>query len=423
MPEEAILRDLPDPTNLLLARLDNWAATVRNFEDYVDAHILLQKSISTGLEKARKIAGESPHFESPNDLPPGPLGASLQHLRTNTDTVINKSSETELALKKSVLPPLQTLRADIDKHIKGLKASSLKQAKDVEKARSATLSAIEALGTHASSFSIAAASNRHEYRNDPYVLYRLALNAIDDQLAKENAHSDALIFTEKNLQSLEAHLVQVFQQASHLFAQTITAFHSLAAESYSDTAASFAAIPPDAEWADFATKNAAHLVPYDRPKRQIANVSFHNDTHPATIPVIEGMLSRKEGKLLKSWTPGYYVLTPSHFLLQYASNNYVQHPAPDFAVYLPDAIVSEVQTKDSGKFKFTVQAKDGTKAVGLTTKTFSFRANSLKEVEEWQRAMAGAGKAPAQTPTQPPVASQPPVAPSVASQLENTHIN
>lgn len=413
--EEAILRDVPDPTNLLLARLENWSSTVRNFEDYVEAHIALQKSTTAGLEKARKIAGESPHFEAtagrPGDLspvsssvypsqqastapqhgtPPSSIGDALEDLRTKTDVLINKSVETEQSLKQAVLPPLNTIRNDIDKHIKGLKSTGVKQSKEVEKAKSATLQAIESLGTHAASFNIAAGTARHEYRYDPYVLYRQTLHALDDQLAKENAQADALIFTEKNLQSLEAHLIQVLQQATHLFAQSMAAYHSTATEAYLGVAAGFAAVPPETEWNNFYARNIHQLVAYDRPKRQISNIAFNNDTHPATKPVIEGMLSRKEGKLLKSWTPGYYVLTPSHFLLQFASNNYVQDPSPEFALYMRDAVVSDIVAKDSGKYKFTVQGKDGTRTVGLTTKTYSFKANSLSEIEEWHRAFVAA---------------------------------
>lgn len=407
--EEAIIRNIADPTSLLLSRLENWALAVRNLENYVEAYIALQKANTSGLEKTRKIAGEMSQISTPSHLSPvnhnlsrpqssksnepasGPeetIFSCLEGLSSRTEVLITKSSETELALKQNVLPLFQALRTDIDKNIKDLKSANVKQAKEVEKARSMTLQSIETLGTYASSFTISGDSNRREYRNDPYVLYRLTLQALDDQLAKENAHSDSLIVAEKNLQNLETHLVQVLQQATKLFSEVIAGFHSLSNETYFGIAYSFANISPEAEWSSFYNDNINQLVPYDRPLREISNVTFQNDNHPSTKPVVEGTLNRKEGKILKSWTPGYYVLTQSHFLLQYESNNYVQDPSPELAIYLPESTVSGIESKDSGKFKFTIHAKDQTRTVGLTTKTYSFKANTLSETEVWHRAIS-----------------------------------
>lgn len=192
-----------------------------------------------------------------------------------------------------------------------------------------TLQSIETLGTYASSFTISGDSNRREYRNDPYVLYRLTLQALDDQLAKET-HIQFIDCCRKNLQNLETHLVQVLQQATKLFSEVIAGFHSLSNETYFGIAYSFANISPEAEWSSFYNDNINQLVPYDRPLREISNVTFQNDNHPSTKPVVEGTLNRKEGKILKSWTPGYYVLTQSHFLLQYESNNYVKTHLPNW---------------------------------------------------------------------------------------------
>ncbi|VVT54756.1 uncharacterized protein SAPINGB_P004242 [Magnusiomyces paraingens] len=426
--EEAILRDAPDPTALLLGRLDSWIHAVGLFEDYIEAHIQIQKSTTAGLEKVRKVNADAPKFDFqsgmaranslhavtsgpssptvetatpvgglegpdgttiPADAPLG-IAESFEQIRIRTDALINKSVETEQALRTSVLPQLATTRADIEKHVKGLKTSGVKQSKEVEKAKSVTLQAVEELGRHTSSFNISAGGNRHDYKHDPYVLYRQTLNAIDDQLAKENSQIDALVFTEKSIETLENHVVQTLQQAAHLFDQITGAYNGLALESSQIEAQAFASIEPGSEWNLFFANNGPQLVPYDKPHREISHVTFHNDGHPSTRPVLEGVLLRKEGKLLKSWTSGYYVLTPSNYLLQYTSNNYVQDPTPEFALYLPEATVSEIITKEGGKFKFTVTAKDGTRTVGLGSKTYSFKTNTYEEIGEWQAGIKAA---------------------------------
>lgn len=455
--EEAILRDIPDPTNLLLSRLDSWVHAVGLFENYVEAQIAIQKNTTAGLEKARKVAADAPRFDftstqisspsaetsgnggaplptsasSPSSLaapesntltrivsggsaaPPATIpgiAESFEFVRTRTDALINKSNETAEALRNSVLPQLQTIRADIEKHVKTLKTSGIKQAKDVERAKGVTLQSIETLGHHSSSYTIASGGNRHDYKYDPYVLYRQTLNSLDEQVTKENEQIDALVFTEKSLETLESHLVQVLQQATHLFDQILSGYLGLSQESYHGIAETFGSIPPESEWANFYNRNLNQLVPYDKPKRQMSNITFQNDSHPATKPIIEGILLRKEGKLLKSWSSGYYVLTPSHYLLQYTSNNYVKDPTPEFALYLPEAHVGEVSTKEGGKYKFTVQAKDATRTVGLGSKTYAFKTNTFDEIGGWHAAIKAAAAG-----THPGVSTAVPVAAAAAT--------
>lgn len=424
--EEAILTEVPDPTNLLISRLDSWIHAVGIFEDYIETHITMQHNISSGLEKTRKAIADAPRFDftdapssqqqspvnSPipsrtNTLSPAPtttsagegsvgIAESFGTLRTMTDTLINKSVETEKSLKTAVLPELHTLKSEIEKHVKGLKSNGVKQSKDIEKAKATTLQTIELLGQHASSFSITSGGgHRHDWKYDPYVLYRKTLCAIDDQLTKENTQIDSIVFAEKSIETLERHIVQVIQQATHLFEQIQAAYLNTALSSYSGIAQAFSQIPPESEWSKFVSKNSNILMPYDRPHRNIANIQFNNDNHPSTKPILEGVLLRKEGKILKSYSSGHYVLTPSLYLLQYSSNNYVKDPEPEFAIFMPDTTIGALSIKE-GKYKFTVQAKDGTKTVGLGTKTYTLKANSVSEINQWYEALstAASGKIP-----------------------------
>jgi hypothetical protein len=413
--EEAILRDFPDPTNVLLRRLESWIHVVEMIDEYVDSHILIQRGITTGLEKARKAVNDAPKFdfsqpqqqqvETPvegegaaaSSQPIG-IAESFETLRTRTDVLINKSLETEKALKAGVLPQLATLKGDIEKHIKGLKATGVKNLKEIEKAKSLTQTSIENLGTHVSSFNI----NTHsklDYKNDPYVLHRYVLNALEDQVAKENNQIDAVISVEKNLETLEKHIVQVIQQAISLLESDIHSYSTLKVESYEAINQSFSAILPGHEWTQFINSPSSPLIAYDTPKRRIENIYFNNcDAYP-TKAIYEGIMQRKEGKLLKSYTSGYYVLTPSRFLLQYSSQNHVKDPTPDFAIYLPEAQVGELAPRTSGKNKFVIQAKDSARTIGIGHKNYSFKTNTYDECLAWYNAITN------NKPTSPGVAS------------------
>lgn len=401
--EEAILRDSPDPTNALLKRLDSWIHVVDMIDEYVDSHIIIQRGITAGLEKARKAVYDAPNFnysQPPQQQGEAPVNAegaaapthitgiaeSFEALRTRTDTLINKSYETENAIKTGVLPQLVTLKGDIEKHIKGLKSTGVKNLKEIEKARNLTQASIENLGTRVSSFNISA-HTKHEYKNDPYVLHRYVRSALEDQVAKENNQIDAVISVEKNMETLEKHIVQVIQQAISLLESNIHSYSALKVESYDAINQTFAAIPPGHEWDQFLNSPSSPLIAYNTPKRNIDNIYFNNSDASPTKAIYEGIMQRKEGKLLKSYTSGYYVLTPSRFLLQYGSQNPVTDPTPDFAIYLPESQVGDLSPRSSGKNKFVIQAKDCARTIGLGHKNYSFKTNTYDECVAWYNAI------------------------------------
>lgn len=421
--EEAILKTNLQPTQKLLSRLESWVQVVDLIDNYVDSHITIQKHITQGLEKARKAVADAPRFnysvasatiteveeeETAPETPTVGIAESFESLRTTTDSLINKSLETEQSLKTSVLPQLSTLKGDIEKHIKGLKGNGVKNAKDIEKARSLTQASIEQLGQYVSSFAINT-NHKLDYKNDPYVLHRNVLNALEDQVAKENNQIDALISVEKNLETLEVHILQVIQQAVTLLDTALSSYSNLKVDSYHNIAATFNAIPSGFEWDKFINNPNSEIVAYNTPKRQIDNIYFTNSDAVSVKPVLEGILQRKEGKLLKSYSSSYYVLTPSRFLLQYSSQDHVQNPTPDFAIYIPDAQVGEMSSRSSGKNKFVIQAKDTSRTIGIGHKNYAFKTNTYDELVAWHDAITG------KKGVASPLSPASPISPSIAA--------
>lgn len=60
---DALSVQVPDPTQLLLGRLDGWKHTVGLLQSFVEVHISTQKDVSAGLEKARKSIADAPRFD------------------------------------------------------------------------------------------------------------------------------------------------------------------------------------------------------------------------------------------------------------------------------------------------------------------------------------------------------------------------
>src|SRR2546423_10767503 len=110
----------------------------------------------------------------------------------------------------------------------------------------------------------------------------------------------------------------------------------------------------------------------------MSNVTFANQGHRATKPLIEGSLERKSRALgkLGPYNAGYYAVTPAGYLHEFKDNDdFREDPVPKLSLYLPDCTVGAVDG-----VKFTVKGKDvsGSK-LGLklaTTSEFTFKARS-----------------------------------------------
>src|SRR6201999_2383552 len=112
--------------------------------------------------------------------------------------------------------------------------------------------------------------------------------------------------------SFEAHAVQTIQSGLGQFNAVITKQADTTKSLYGDVVGTAQRIPAEFEWMNFLHRNAEVLIDPDAPERTINNVTFPNQDHRATQPLIAGSLGRK-GKLLRKFDTNYYVVSPSKF--------------------------------------------------------------------------------------------------------------
>lgn len=417
--KDALASDIPDPTNVLLARLENWKQTVNILVDYFETLAATQKHTTAGLEKAKKAVSDAPKFDYAEPSSPTAAGAGagaggapdgssalstasgvggesqeatgiaegFANLRTKTDALINKPIETEAQFKQAVFPQLATLKGDIEKHLKGLKGPGLKTQKEVEKARSSTQKYIELLGQHVSSFGTGRLE-KPKNELDPYVIKREVLASLNEQVIRENTQADSIISTQNNFQTLERHIVQVIQQSVYIVHQTVCDYSSAQIETFQSISDQFQGIQPDHEWNNFVANSNGVLIPEDAQKRELSNLTFSNADHESTIPIIEGILQRKSA-LVKQYNSGYFVLTPTKFLHQFKSQDATLDPLPEFSLYLPDCSLGKAATQSSGKYKFVITGKE--KGTFIAKKhAFAFKASTYSEMVAWHEALAKA---------------------------------
>ncbi|RDW93353.1 PH domain protein [Aspergillus mulundensis] len=392
--------DSNETTNLLVERLRAWKHMCGYLEDYVSVTAKVQRGMSKDYEKVLKTVNEplkeGHHFSQSA----GGVSSFFENIRANTQGMINLYAEGEKNLKSSVLPTLEKLHKEIKAKAKELQTGASKGAKAVEKARNITQKHIDLLAQQTAALD-SAAGNKLNTSHDPYIVRRGITHRLNKQVIEENNNRQETITVQNNFQQFEAHVLQTIQAAMEQLVVFITGQSERHRTMYSDILGNLQRIPAEFEWVNFMTRNAAALVDPDAPPRSISNISFANQDHPTTQPLISGTLQRKSRMALKGFSSFFYVVTPARYLHEFKDNDdFNRDPAPEISLFLPD---SHIVSIDEVKQTFTIKGKDvSSNAVGNafhTNSEFVFKASSAADAKEWVNILKEAANTPIATTT------------------------
>lgn len=194
-------------------------------------------------------------------------------------------------MKSTVLPQLNRLHTEIKHKYKELSNGAGKDSKIVEKARATTQKQIEHLGQHTASFE--SAGGKIEPTNDPYIIQRGVFHSLHKQLMDENHHRRDLLDIQNNFLTFERHVVQTIQAAMAAFYQTVSGQNNRTNALYGDITTTAQNVPPEFEWTNFTSRHGEVLINPTTPDRTLDMVSFPNQDHASTKPLIQGLLQRK----------------------------------------------------------------------------------------------------------------------------------
>lgn len=173
---------------------------------------------------------------------------------------------------------------------------------------------------------------------------------------------------------------------------------------YSDIISTTQRVPLDFEWKGFVQRNNNTLIDPSMPQRSVSHISFPNQDHIATQPLISGFLERKSRAALKGYSSNYYAVTRSKYLHEFKDDDeFRKDPTPELSLYLPDCTVGGINGE-----KFTVKGKDASKGkVGSSlamSHELAFKARTSSDAEKWWsiiREAAGEGNFTNSVPSSP----------------------
>ncbi|KAI9826545.1 MAG: hypothetical protein M1832_006141 [Thelocarpon impressellum] len=385
--------------SILFSRLHAWKHVVAHLESYMTATEKMHKTHAKEYERVLKTISEPLKEGHQFDQSLAGVGGLFENIKLNTQGIAHTHSETEKNLRVSVLPMLHRLQDEIKAKDKDLASGAAKGVRAVDKARVHTQDYIDLLAQHAES-----TARRSEPAHDPYVIQRGLYHRLNKQIVEENSSRQDILAVQDSFQQFEAHVLQTVQQALATFMQFVGGQADRTKGLYADMVATGQHIPLDFEWKGFVQRNSQLLMDRNAPPRSIETVSFPRQDHASTRPLMQGTLERKSRLMVRSYSAGYFVATPSKFLHEFKdADNFRREPTPELSLYLPDCSLAGPDGT-----RFTIKGKDASRGkVGIkmgTTHELAFKASSPEDAERWclaLRTMTSTTSSSASAPVSP----------------------
>jgi hypothetical protein len=354
--------------------------------------------------------------EGPNDL-----NLYLTYMRKALGEDYTRSIDFQNQIQTHIIPDLKRLLSEAEKRQKDYTLHSNAESKDLIKLREISAKASQNLDNSVQDFERGTLSkNRSDYKKDPYLIKRSLLKDAVLQIKAENNRIEFLANGETSLRSSEARILQELKRIFSLLAQLIDVTYGGTVNSLHSLDNVLTNVPEDLEWQNFLRNNSkflvtageenealltsvnnlsidnstsdtksAKVVTHNSYKRQIVNVTFRNNDHLSTRPLLEGVLARKESTLgiSKKYNSYYFVVTPAGFFYGFPTRS-IDATQPNLILYIPDCETKNMATTSSaktGEFKFSLRGKDISSSVGALKmkKTYVFKASSYNDFDTW----------------------------------------
>lgn len=377
------------PTEVLANRFAAWRSIIRAIITYLTETASIQDEI-VRQQLRLTHAVQFPFFSTENQHQPTspedrsiqsfflPLGnGSIQDLPTILNqyhgSLASHASRASKELTNEVIPRLEDLRRDLlvkMKEIKSLqsdfKNSCSKELQQTKQDMKNFLESIEG-------------AKYGSAKQDPYLTKTILDRQIKKQLTEENFVHEAFDNLENSGAELEKVVVMEIQNALTIYARLLGEEAQLVFDILlSNMENGFFNKDPQFEWENFILRDPNFIVP-NLPMRKMKEIAYKSQYDPLTYEIRAGVLERRS-KFLKSYSRGYYVLTPS-FLHEFKTGDRKKDIVPVMSLSLNECSVAEHSKKGSSDDRFILHAKQN----GLIHRghNWVFRADNYDTMMAW----------------------------------------
>ncbi|EPE05143.1 ph domain-containing protein [Ophiostoma piceae UAMH 11346] len=410
------------PTEVLANRFTAWRKILK---DLIAYHREVQNHYEQRAKSLQRLAASLNNTSSsssstgvaPGFIASGGLGDATGILRNFHKQAVAEAVKAR-EVEEDVILALTGLRSDLSQKIKEIKNISGDFRNNVEKEMEATKRAVKNLQDHLGQAELDTSMTTG--RQDPYLLRLIADRQLERQIQEENYLHQAFLNLERSGRELESIVVGEVQKSYSAYVGGILRRETGLINSVTEELrAGPLSMPKDEEWTSFIYNNSDQFVDPDVPLRLTQFITYPGQDHAACQEIRAGLLERKT-KYLKSYTAGWYVLSPTH-LHEFKSADKLG--APIMSLYLPEQKLGAHSAPGASSSKFALK---GRQTGGLHRgHTWYFRAESYDTMMAWYEAIQAVTE---QTGTSSGIAaiagsSVPSRSTSRASQMTSTTVN
>ncbi|KAF7920134.1 hypothetical protein EAE99_008255 [Botrytis elliptica] len=336
-----------NPTDILANRFQAWRKVLKDLIVYFKE---IQSQYEHRSKSLLKVSNVINNTTAPAVfLPTRGIDDALQILRNYHKSAIAEANKSR-DIEQDVILALTGLRSDLQQKIKEIKGLSGDFKNSVDKEMEATRKAVAALqdGLGQSDIDPSQMTGKH----DPYLL-RLAVDRqVEKQIDEENYLHQAYLNLEASGRELEAIVVGEIQKSYNALAGILKREADSAYSAVDELRAGPIAMPKDHEWTAF-VENDEHFVDPKLPIRTPEIIRYPGQDNELAGCIREGLLERKS-KFLKSYTAGWYVLSPTH-LHEFRSADKIG--APIMSLYLPEQKLGSHSNEGGSSNKFILKGR------------------------------------------------------------------
>ncbi|KAJ3569517.1 hypothetical protein NPX13_g6058 [Xylaria arbuscula] len=359
------------PTELLAQRFQGWRKILK---DLIAYYREIQNHYEHRSKSLLKLANVCNNISTPPGfLVSGGLNDALETLRDYHKATIIEANKAK-DIEADVILALTGLRSDLNLKMKEIKGLSGDFKNSVEKEMEGTRKAVKALQEILGQSEVDPSITTG--KQDPYLL-RLAVDRqVERQLDEENYLHQAYLNLEASGRELESIVVGEIQKSYNAYAGILKREADAGYNTIDELRSGPISMPKDREWVSFIQRDSQFVDP-EIPIRTAEHIHYPGQDHYACQEIRAGLLERKS-KYLKSYTAGWYVLSPTH-LHEFKSAD--KTGAPVMSLYLPEQKLGSHSTEGGSSSKFILKGRQtGTMHRGHT---WVFRAETHDTMMAW----------------------------------------
>ncbi|KAG0150952.1 hypothetical protein CROQUDRAFT_37461 [Cronartium quercuum f. sp. fusiforme G11] len=365
------------PSDILIERFQIWKSVCSSLIIFFKGVSRIETNTSSELYRLGDAVHEVLPLRTSLFMTEGGLQDILYGIRDNTQAIAEEHDAIAKTVNSSIVLHLEKLKKEVKLHIRNIIQDTGKLASLVAAERETSTKLITSLAR-----SIALVKSNPiavESRQDPWLCNHIVLEQLRKQVYEENMLQKSILIMQTNSAQFEEALVRAIQTVWSIYDEYNDRKSVEVHNRWANSTQLVQSISPNTEWLAFSSRKDSLLDP-DTPLRKPQKITYPGDRDPSTMAIHQGILQRKK-RFTKSYSEGYFVVTPAGYLHEFKSSDLSKTPTPELSIFLFDSTLGAPTPARARNHKFSLFL--GKRTTFVREQAYTFRTRSHAELMGW----------------------------------------